>query len=246
MEGAAGGRELKVLGAWASPFVLRVRVALHLKGLDYEYVEVDLADKGDLLLATNPVHKKVPVLLHGGKTVCESMLIVEYLDEAFRGEGLASFLPADPHRRAVARFWAAYVDGELLSSWLAIYAARTEEEKAVAVARTLGAVDALEGALTDAQRTGGEKGWFGGDGVGLVDLALGGFVPAIQASEPTTGLRIADPARAPRLAAWVDRFCALDAAKAAMPPIERLVEMGRKRMAEPHAAATATDRDARK
>ncbi|CAD6238324.1 unnamed protein product [Miscanthus lutarioriparius] len=240
MDGAAGARELKVLGAWASPFVLRVRVALHLKGLDYEYVELDLTDKSDLLLATNPVHKKVPVLLHGGKPVCESMLIVEYLDEAFRGAGPASFLPADPHGRAVARFWAAYVDGELLSSWLAIYAARTEEDKAEAGARMLGAVDALEGALADAQRTGSENGWFGGDGVGLVDLALGGFVPAIQASEPTTGLRIVDPARAPRLAAWADRFCALDAAKAALPPIERLVEMGRKRIAEPH-AATATE-----
>lgn len=123
---------------------------------------------------------------------------------------------------------------------MAIYAASTEEDKAEAVARTLSAVDALEGALADAQRTGGKKGWFGGDGVGLVDLALGGFVPAIQASEPTTGLRILDPARAPRLAAWADRFCALDAAKAAMPPIERLVEMGRKRIAEPH-AATATE-----
>ena len=111
MDGAEAS-ELKVLGAWASPFVLRVRVALHLKGLDYEYVEVDLADKGEQLLASNPVHKKVPVLLHAGKPVCESMLIVEYLDDAFPDAGTA-FLPADPHGRAIARFWAAYVDAEV-------------------------------------------------------------------------------------------------------------------------------------
>ena len=110
---AAEGSELKVLGAWASPFVLRVRVALHLKGLDYEYVEVDLADKSEQLLASNPVHNKVPVLLHAGKPVCESMLIVEYLDDAFPDAGTA-FLPADPHGRAVARFWAAYVDAEVI------------------------------------------------------------------------------------------------------------------------------------
>ncbi|RCV25792.1 hypothetical protein SEVIR_5G196400v4 [Setaria viridis] len=233
---AAGARELKVLGAWASPFVLRVRVALHLKGLDYEYVEEDLTNKSELLLASNPVHEKVPVLLHAGKPVCESMLIVEYLDEAFAGAS-PPLLPADPHGRAAARFWAAYVDGELLSSWLAIHAAGTEDDKAAAVARTLAAVDALEGALADAEQRSGCEGWFGGEGVGFVDLALGGFVPAIQASEPTTGLRIVDPARTPRLAAWVDRFRALHAARAAMPPIDRLVEMGKKRLTEAHAAA---------
>ncbi|XP_062212921.1 probable glutathione S-transferase GSTU6 [Phragmites australis] len=236
--GAGAVRKIKVLGAWASPFVLRVRVALHLKGLEYEYVEVDLADKSELLLASNPVHKKVPVLLHGGMPVCESMLIVQYLDEAFSGAGPA-FLPADPHDRAVARFWAAYVDNELLSSWLAVYAARTEE-KAEAVTRTLAAVDVLEGALADAECSGG-KGWFGGDGVGFVDIALGGFVPAIQASEPTTGLRIVDPDRTPRLAAWVERFCALDAARAAMPAVDTLVEMGKKRLAESEAGTTAAE-----
>ncbi|CAO2208365.1 unnamed protein product [Urochloa humidicola] len=233
---AAGARELKLLGAWASPFVLRVRVALHLKGLDYEYAEEDLAAKSELLLASNPVHEKVPVLLHAGRPVCESLLILEYLDDAFPSAG-PPLLPADPHGRAAARFWAAFVDGELLSSWLAIHAAATgEDEKAAAAARTLAAVDALEGALADAEQRSGEKGWFGGGGVGLVDVALGGFVPAIQASEAATGLRVVDPARAPRLAAWVDRFCKLDAARAAMPPVDRLVEMGRKRLAEAHAA----------
>ncbi|CAO2179612.1 unnamed protein product [Urochloa humidicola] len=234
MDHAAGAQELKVLGAWASPFVLRVRVALHLKGLDYEYVEEDLINKSELLLASNPVHEKVPVFLHAGRPVCESLVILEYLDDAFPGAG-PQLLPADPFDRAVARFWAAFVDGELLSSWLAIHAAATEEqEKAAAVARTLAAVDALEGALADAKQG---EGWFGGDGVGLVDVALGGFVPAIRASEPTTGLRVVDPARAPRMAAWVERFCALDAARVAMPPVDRLVEMGRKRLA---AAADAS------
>ena len=112
----AGNNEqgLRLLGLHVSPFALRARMALSLKGLSYEYVEQDLFHKSELLLASNPVHKKVPVLLHGGKPVCESMLIVEYLDEAFRGAGPASFLPADPHGRAVARFWAAYVDGEVV------------------------------------------------------------------------------------------------------------------------------------
>jgi glutathione S-transferase len=101
-----------VLGAWASPFVLRVRVVL--KGLEYEYVEEDLTAKSQFLLASNPVHKKVPVLLHTGKPVCESMVIMGYPDEAMGPSSEPPpLLPVDPHGRAAARFWATYVDDEV-------------------------------------------------------------------------------------------------------------------------------------
>lgn len=107
----AGG-ELKVLGTWASVWACRVRIALHLKALSYDYVEEDLENKSDLLLASNPVHKKVPVLIHDGKPISESQVIVQYIDEAFASNG-ASLLPADPHKRAAARFWAAYIDDKV-------------------------------------------------------------------------------------------------------------------------------------
>ncbi|XP_020271650.1 probable glutathione S-transferase [Asparagus officinalis] len=100
--------QVKLLGQWVSTFSRRVELALRLKGVPYDYIEEDLSNKSSLLLESNPVYKKVPVLIHGGKTIVESLIIIEYIEDTW-STGY-SLLPKDPFERAKARFITRFID----------------------------------------------------------------------------------------------------------------------------------------
>lgn len=97
-----------LLDCWVSMFGMRVRIALAEKGIEYEYKEENLRNKSPLLLKMNPVHKKVPVLIHNGKSICESSVAVQYIDEVWKSK--TPLMPSDPYQKAQARFWADFVD----------------------------------------------------------------------------------------------------------------------------------------
>ena len=100
--------EVVLLDFWPSRYGMRVRIALAEKGINYESKEEDLSNKSPLLLEMNPINKQIPVLIHNGKPVCESLIIVQYIDEVWNDK--SPLLPSDPYQRAQARFWADFVD----------------------------------------------------------------------------------------------------------------------------------------
>ncbi|KAK9996068.1 hypothetical protein SO802_020754 [Lithocarpus litseifolius] len=83
---------------WVSPFVRLEKLALEIKGIQYEYVEEDLKNKSSVLLEYNLIHKKVPILVLNGKPIVESFIILEYIDETWKND--PQFLPEDPYKRA--------------------------------------------------------------------------------------------------------------------------------------------------
>lgn len=70
--------ELKLFGSCFCPFVQRVWIALEIKGIPYQYIEVDPYQKPQSLLEVNP-RGLVPALRHGDWGSYESSVLLEYV-----------------------------------------------------------------------------------------------------------------------------------------------------------------------
>ncbi|KAL1221113.1 Glutathione S-transferase Z1 [Cardamine amara subsp. amara] len=96
----SGAEKLKLYSYWRSSCAHRVRIALALKGLEYEYIPVNLL-KGDQFnpdyLTINPMGT-VPALVDGDIVISDSFAIIMYLDEKYPEPPL---LPRDLHKRAI-------------------------------------------------------------------------------------------------------------------------------------------------
>ncbi|KFK43326.1 hypothetical protein AALP_AA1G110100 [Arabis alpina] len=137
---------------------MRPKIALNLKSVPYKFLQETFGSKSELLLKSNPVHKKIPVLLHGDKPICEYNIVVEYIDESWSSSG-PSILPSHPYDRAMARFWAAYIDEKWFVSLRRILKAKGEEEKKAVIAQVEEGNALLEKAFNDCS-SGGSKTYF--------------------------------------------------------------------------------------
>jgi maleylacetoacetate isomerase len=96
------GAPIRLFGYWRSSSSHRVRIALGLKGLEYETVPVNLAadeQLGESYAGFSP-SRFVPCLVYEGRTYVESVAILEFLEERHPEPPL---FPRDVHARARVR-----------------------------------------------------------------------------------------------------------------------------------------------
>ncbi|EXB56005.1 putative glutathione S-transferase parA [Morus notabilis] len=183
-----------LLDFWPSLYGMRVRIALAEKGVQYEAKEENiLLEKSPQLLEMNPVHKKIPVLIHNGKPVCESLNIVRYIDEVWNHN--SPLLPSDPYQKAQAMFWADYIDKKIFILVKQVLKAKGEEQEATRK-EFIECLKTVEGEL-------GDKRYFGGERFGFIDLVLIPITTRFYSLEVCANLSI--DSECPKLIGWAKR-----------------------------------------
>ena len=187
---------MELYTARVCPYAHRSRLALLEKGLEFEHIEIDFQNKSERFLAVSP-YGKVPALFHDGKTIYESVIINEYLDEVFPNPPL---MPESYAFRAKARIWTHYCTEYFTPDLYAVIRNREPAKHAGLAAR---AVDRLRVVEREAfgKLSGDGPYWFGSQ-VSLTDLAWYPYFERLPAWTHYRGLAI--PEDCPRLAAWAE------------------------------------------
>ncbi|KAF9012564.1 glutathione-S-transferase [Cyathus striatus] len=159
-------QEMILYAAWFCPFVQRAWITLEEKGIPYQYKEVNPYKKEPHFLAINP-KGLVPAIEYGGKAIYESLIICEFLEEAYP-EYEHHLLPQQPVDRAIARIWLDFLSKNFLPANHGLIQAQEPEEQ-----------DAARKKLYDALKQFSEniKGpYFFGDEFSLVDVAIAPWI----------------------------------------------------------------------
>jgi len=146
------------------PYAQRTALCLNAKNVQYDVINSQLKNKPSWLWELNPIGK-VPVLIHDGNTIYESLVTCEYIEEVFPGRKLHS---EEPGRRARDRMLVELFN-KVISPQMRIWFKRglTPEDRAKYWTDSMDNVEAFERELSSR----GEP-HFGGDLPGWLDYMV--------------------------------------------------------------------------
>ncbi len=187
---------MKLYGSLVSPYVARVVLAARVKGLD---LPAEAPPGGGVkspeYLRINPMGK-MPALEADGKFLAESMVIIEYLDEAQPAKPL---LPQDPIERGHARLLARITDLYLMSHTGALFRNMNPAQRNQADVDT--GLQGLRKSMGDIEHYMSGKGYALGQSMGYADCAMLPCFLMLHAMLPGFGVTAPFEGR-PRLTEW--------------------------------------------
>jgi glutathione S-transferase len=158
------GAEPRLISHKLCPYVQRAVIALTEKGVAFERIDIDLANKPDWFVAISPLGK-TPVLQIGDVAIFESAVILEYLEETQP----SPLHPADPLRRAEHRAWIEF-GSAVLNDIAGFYAAPDQATFKARTSQLAQRFARLEARVAAAP-------WFDGENFSLVDAV---FAPVFR------------------------------------------------------------------
>ncbi|MBR1122565.1 glutathione S-transferase family protein [Bradyrhizobium lablabi] len=183
---------LKLISHKLCPYVQRAVIALTEKGVPFERIDIDLANKPDWFLKISPLGK-VPVLVveRDGAEVAlfESNVICEYIEDIFPETKLH---PRDPLKRAEHRAWMEFGSAILGELW----GLETTTDPAIFESKRQAIVAKF--ARVEAALGGGS--FFAGEGFCLVDAVFAPIFRYFDVFDEVTDLAIF--AETPKVRAW--------------------------------------------
>src|SRR5262249_1538820 len=151
---------LKLISHKLCPYVQRAVITLTEKGVPFERIDIDLANKPDWFLKISPLGK-TPVLVVGDHAIFESAVILECLEETQAGP----LHPADALRRAEHRSWIEF-GSAVLNDIAGLYSASDETAFKAKATQLEARFARLEARLVGTP-------WFDGESFSLVDAVFG-------------------------------------------------------------------------
>ncbi|KAL3489389.1 hypothetical protein BJX62DRAFT_252687 [Aspergillus germanicus] len=186
--------DLKLFGSCFCPFVQRVWIALELKGIPYQYIEVDPYQKPQSLLEVNP-RGLVPALRHGDWGSYESTVLLEYLEDLNFDPPLLP--PSDAKLRAHCRLWADYINRNIVPSFYRLLQEQNQQKQIAHAEELRDHFNTLVGAA-DPQGP-----FFLGPSLSFVDVQIAPWTVRLnRVLKPYRGWPDAEPGS--RWGAWVD------------------------------------------
>ncbi|KAF5386216.1 hypothetical protein D9615_002310 [Tricholomella constricta] len=119
-------QDLVYYAGWFCPYVQRGWIALEEKGIKYQYKEVNPYRKERHFLDINP-KGLVPAVVYKGKAIYESLIICEFLEDAYPDQN--PLLPSDPTSRAIARVWIDHVSKAIIPAFQRLLQAQEKEKQ---------------------------------------------------------------------------------------------------------------------
>jgi len=190
---------MKLYGFPLSPFVRKVLVVAHEKGIATQVVPVNPMQPGEEFLAASP-YGKIPAIDDDGFKLADSTAIAVYLDAKYPEPAL---LPADPQARAKATWFDEVADTVVMAAGGPMVFNRFVKprflgqdcDEAVAMAGE----EAMTGRLGYLESVVGDQGWLDG-AFSIGDIAIASVLRTFE----YTGWQL-DPATFPKLTAWSAR-----------------------------------------